>query len=112
MSLRTACLVATACVLMDGSSRAVAPTAEELADARRWAADHLGGDTAGLPFSFVLAGRPSSEFLKDWTLHRSGAAMDEQRTRQVTDQIGREAFRAVNCSMIQRSMSESIRGAI
>jgi alpha-galactosidase len=72
---------------------AVAPTADEMADARRWAAAKVEGvvdakSDLGRPtfdaepfFSFVYDGRPSAEFLKTWKLKRIKQQRDDHCTK-------------------------------
>lgn len=64
-----------------GTGGAVSPTPEELSAAQGWSSEHLGGDPAKLPFSFLFDGQRSSEVLKEWSLERSVRALDDQRTQ-------------------------------
>jgi alpha-galactosidase len=60
--------------------RAVAPTADELAESRAWVATHWEAG-AGPWFSFTYGGRPSADLLKTWKLQRASRALDSQRTQ-------------------------------
>lgn len=73
-------------------AQTVAPTADELAVAQRWAAAKFAGVPAapaevrpgdmdaGPFFSFRYDGTPSAELLKTWDLTRSSRELDAQRT--------------------------------
>ncbi len=60
---------------------AVAPTAEEMAEARRWVAAHW--ETAyvsQLPFSFTYGGKSSTELLKTWQPKHEVRKLDSRRS--------------------------------
>jgi alpha-galactosidase len=79
------CLVA---VLMSVTwaqhAKAVAPTAEEAAEAARWAEARFEAPKDGAEsqpfFSFVYDGKPSTEFLKTCEVKRASRKLDEKRT--------------------------------
>ena len=58
---------------------AVAPTADELAKSREWAAARF--ETGAEPFfSFTYDGKSSAEFLKSWDVKRASRPLDDRRT--------------------------------
>jgi alpha-galactosidase len=59
------------------------PRSSEQADARDWAAQHLAGEVASLPFSFQFNSKPSSEVLKTFKASASEETTDENRKRRV-----------------------------
>ncbi|GAB4134177.1 MAG: hypothetical protein Kow0040_17500 [Thermogutta sp.] len=58
----------------------VAPTAEEMQQARAWIEQHAPDGAAGVPFSFQYDGRDSAECLPGWELQEQTSQPDESRT--------------------------------
>ena len=82
--MRCSLIVRIALVLLCGltsTTRAVSPNSEELSVAQQWSSEHLSGDPAAIPFSFIFDGQPSSDLLKQWQLDRSSRQLDDQRTQ-------------------------------
>ena len=82
------------CILSPQFARAVSPTPAEMAEARRWAAAKFEGvadvkEHDGLqnepspsvepPFSFVYQGKPSADFLKNWSMQRVSKKLNDGR---------------------------------
>ena len=63
-------------------AHAASPTAQEMDEARRWAAAKFVGQSPDLPFSFVYGGQSSRELLPTWTLERTEEKLDDQRSRR------------------------------
>lgn len=71
----------TTCCLPPAST--VSPTADELAEAQRWSAATLAGDSAARPvFSFLYDGKPSSELLAACAFTREERKLDDTRTQR------------------------------
>lgn len=66
------------------SVQAVAPTADEMTEARQWVAAKFktAGEpkNAAIPFSFTYDGKPSAEVLKTWEGKRASRQLDAHRT--------------------------------
>ena len=64
-------------------ARAVAPTDDEMTEARHWVAanfDNVGeSKNTAIPFSFTYDGKPSAELLKTWECKRAVRPLDTQR---------------------------------
>ena len=78
-------LFIVAMAVSTASRAAVAPLAEELAQARRWAAARFEGQPNAMRdgesfFSFRCNGKSSAELLKTWECQRSNRRLDDQRT--------------------------------
>jgi alpha-galactosidase len=62
---------------------AIAPTADELAQSRGWAAARFDAAKTAADFapffSFTYDGKPSTEFLKTWELKKSSRQLDDKR---------------------------------
>jgi alpha-galactosidase len=92
MTMRIVCSFAAAlAVLSSPLAMAVAPTAEEMLQARQWAEARFEGAKAFKPFfSFNYDGRPSSDLLEKWDLKRASRRLDDTRTERTlafTDSI-------------------------
>jgi hypothetical protein len=106
---RNARLVATTglvLVLAVASARAfaspVAPTAEELALAKRFVAERLASvDRAALPFSFVYGGKPSSELLAAWRRSENIEKLDPARTKRTIEFTDPQTGLALRCEAIE-----------
>jgi alpha-galactosidase len=89
MTTKLPLVIATlALILSPRPAAAVQPSPAELAERGRWVATKFQGrqdDTKGYNaepfFSFVYDGRPSSQFLGQWTLERSSKELDAHRTQ-------------------------------
>ena len=70
--------------LLSSFAAAVSPTAEEMAQSRKWAAAKFEGKIAATDpyafFSFTYDGRPSAELLPKWEFKRASRALDDNRT--------------------------------
>ncbi len=62
---------------------ALEPTSDEMDVAQKWISNHFSSDVSKLPFSFQYAGQPSGTILPNWTLQRTQAPMDKNRTKHV-----------------------------
>ena len=94
MTMRSLLAVAAMLLLSPAWAHAVAPTAGEMAEARRWAAAKFEGVADVKPaeagpcsdgvepcFSFNYGGKPSRELLKSWEVKRTKQSLDAQRTQ-------------------------------
>ncbi|HOH30655.1 MAG TPA: hypothetical protein PLC40_13340, partial [Candidatus Hydrogenedentes bacterium] len=62
---------------------AVSPTADEIAEAQRWSATALTGDSsAGPVFSFLYDGKPSREVLAACAFTEEESNLDDIRTKR------------------------------
>jgi len=92
---------------------AVAPTADEMAEARRWVAAKFEGVSDGKsepdrqafgvePFlSFVYDGKPSAELLKTWELNRESRSLDAQRMEHTLTYTDRKTGIVLRCIGIE-----------
>ncbi|MBN2021181.1 MAG: alpha-galactosidase [Pirellulales bacterium] len=80
---------------------AVAPTPDEMAAARRWAAARLEGAAdapkAEPPFSFTYDDKPSAELLASWEAKRTTRRLDDRRTEYATTYTDPKTGLAVRC---------------
>jgi alpha-galactosidase len=71
-------------ILASPLTQAVAPASAEMAESRRWAAEHFEDQQETKPathfFSFTYDGKPSPEFLDAWELKRASRQLDAGRT--------------------------------
>ncbi|MBN2022871.1 MAG: alpha-galactosidase [Pirellulales bacterium] len=68
------------------SPAAVAPTPDEMADARQWVAANLEGAGEAVPFfSFTYDGKPSAELLPNWEVRRASRAIDDHKTERTIE---------------------------
>jgi alpha-galactosidase len=68
-------------VLPSWAADSVKPTADEMAEARRFVAAKFTAAKADRPpFSFTYNGRPSAEFLATWKVDRKSKKLDDHRT--------------------------------
>jgi alpha-galactosidase len=91
-------------VLAPAVARAVTPTADELGDARRWAAASLignGPSAAEPPFSFTLDGKPSADFLRHWKRSRAARKLDDVRTEHTLTLTQPDGGLVVRCVGIE-----------
>ena len=58
----------------------VKPTAEEMAELKKWIIANFGSEVSALPFSFEYGGQSSADLLKTWKVERIFNELDEFRT--------------------------------
>lgn len=114
MTMRTLIAAVMLLVLAPSWAWAVAPTADEMAEARRWAAAKfegkqipasskagLGSFTAEPPFSFVYDGKPSAEWLKTWPCQRASRKLDAARTEYTMTYTDATTGLVVRCLAVE-----------
>jgi alpha-galactosidase len=95
-------ILAAAIATTSGRVAATAPTAEELALARRFAAERLAGrDPAALPFSFVYGGKPSAELLAAWQRSEKTEKLDPARTKRTIEFADPQTSLVLRCEAIE-----------
>src|ERR1035437_4148873 len=95
-------------------ARAVAPTAGEMTEARRWAAAKFGGVSDAKPleadrqaydveplFSFIYDSKPSAELLKTWICKRSSQKLDDKRTQHAIVYFDPNTGLEVRCAAVE-----------
>lgn len=80
---------------------AVVMSAEERAEAQRWVEEHLVGNEAALPFSFVYEGRPSDSLMRHWTRRISRRRLDPARTQITLTWTDPRTRLTVRCVCVQ-----------
>ena len=99
--MNTRCLLNTIVALCRSPqlAQAVAPTADEMTEARQWvAANFENAKSPATFFSFTYDGKPAAEVLATWKLDRATRQLDEQRvehTLTYTDPTTGLVFRCV-----------------
>ena len=90
-------------VLPSRAADTVKPTADEMAEARRFvAAKFLARASAHRPpFSFIYNGRPSSEFLATWKVDRKSKKIDEHRTAHTVVYSDPAGGLSVRCEAVE-----------
>ena len=101
--LRLAAVLAACLILgLAVQARAVSPTADEMASAKRFATEHLSSaQAANLPYSFVYGGRPSSELLPTWTRQEQNEILDSSRTRRTVVYTDPQTGLEVRCIAVE-----------
>ena len=69
-------------MMLASQASAVAPSVQEMAEARQWAAAKFDGNEPF--FSFTYDGHPSAELLSTWKTERASRRLDDQRTQRTT----------------------------
>ncbi|MBN1341296.1 MAG: alpha-galactosidase [Phycisphaerae bacterium] len=96
-------VVIVACLIE--ATLGVAPTEEELAEARRWTTTAFGTASGTVstqpPFSFVYAGKPSRELLASFGLKHEKRALDDHRTEHTLTYADPRSGLIVRCVVIE-----------
>jgi len=83
-------------------ARAVQPTAQEMAAAKRFAIEKLANaQGTELPYSFVYGGRPSSELLRSWPRREPSEVLDASRTRRTVVATDPQTGLEVRCQSVE-----------
>ncbi|HZT43043.1 MAG TPA: alpha-galactosidase [Chthonomonadaceae bacterium] len=81
-------------------AQAATPTGDEMATAKKWAAEYLG-PSAPPPFSFIYAGRPSADLLPAWKPERVTRRLDRNRRELVLTWTDPATGLALRCVAIE-----------
>ncbi len=97
----------------------VAPTPDEIATARQWAAakfharpeaptpplglskEQTVSRTPGVPFAFLYDGRPSAELLAEWPLKQSARDLSQNKTERTLTWTDRKTGLQVRCEAVE-----------
>ncbi len=97
--------LAVVAILWSHAAAAVAPTSEEMAEARQWAAAHLepGSAAEAAPsfFSFSYDGKPAAEVTKAWEFKQASRELDDQRTERTLTWTDPKTGLEVRCVAVE-----------